>query len=316
MTQPCTRCRENPSIYHRPYSGERLCQLCFTITIKEKVRHTIARHDMLEYDSRIALGLSGGKDSIALLEILHTLQQAHPRSTLIAISIDEGVGDYRDEALRLATQATKRLGVEHHLTSFKKLFGYSMDEISAIPKEFNACTYCGVLRRRALNTAAQDIDSDRLATAHNLDDMAQTALLNILRGDTNRLSQIDPGGHNLPGFVRRIKPFAEIPEKESTLYAYLTGIQFQAIPCPYADESMRNDARGILNRLEYKRPGTKHTIYRTALKISPNFQTRKPLTNCSTCGEPSSDHLCRACQLIQGLTLDPRKHTFNFQAQG
>ncbi|MDP7208156.1 MAG: TIGR00269 family protein, partial [Candidatus Bathyarchaeota archaeon] len=68
MTQPCTRCRANPSIYHRPYSGERLCRLCFTVTIKEKVRHTIARHDMLEYDSRITLGLSGGKDSIALLE--------------------------------------------------------------------------------------------------------------------------------------------------------------------------------------------------------------------------------------------------------
>ena len=301
MSQPCTKCHANPSIYHRPYSGERICKPCFTATIREKVRRTISRHKMLDHDSRIALGLSGGKDSIALLEILHTLQQTHPRSTLTAISIDEGVGGYRDEALSLATQATRRLGVEHRVTSFGELFGRTMDEIAAAPREFHACTYCGVLRRRALNTAARDIGADRLATAHNLDDMAQTALLNIFRGDTKRLAQIDPGGRDLPGFIRRIKPYAEIPEKESTLYAYFTGIPFQATPCPYADEAMRNDARDILNRLEYKRPGTKHTVYRTALKLAPNLRTRKNPTNCTTCGEPSPDTQCRACTLIQGL---------------
>jgi uncharacterized protein (TIGR00269 family) len=256
---------------------------------------------MLDHDSRVALALSGGKDSIALLEILHTLQQNHPRSTLTAISIDEGVGGYRDEALQLATQATQKLGVEHHITSFKELFGLTMDEIVAYPRELHACTYCGVLRRRALNTAAQNINADRLATAHNLDDMAQTAFLNILRGDTNRLAQIDPGGSTLPGFVRRIKPYAEIPEKESTLYAYLTGIPFQSTPCPHATEAMRNDARDILNRLEYKRHGTKHTVYRTALKIGPTIQNREPLTNCTTCGEPSPKTQCRVCTLIQGL---------------
>jgi uncharacterized protein (TIGR00269 family) len=301
MTQPCTRCHREPSIYHRPYSGERLCPQCFTATIKEKVRNTIARHKMLEHDSRVALALSGGKDSIALLEILQDLQRVHPRSTLTAISIDEGVSGYRDEALRLATQATQKLGIDHHITSFKELYGYTMDEIASKPRELHACTYCGVLRRQALNTAARELDADRLATAHNLDDMAQTTILNILRGDTNRLAQIDPGGRILPRFVRRIKPYAEIPERESTLYAYLTGIPFQATPCPYADEAMRTDARDILNRLEHKRPGTKHTVYRTALKLAPNLQTRDTLTHCATCGEPSPDNQCRACTLIQGL---------------
>ena len=302
MTQPCTRCHTNPSIYHRPYSGERLCKPCFTATIREKVRNTIARHKMLNHNSHIALGLSGGKDSIALLEILQSLQQRHPHSKLTAISIDEGVSGYRDEALHLATQATQRLGVEHHITSFKEQFGHTMDEIAASQRDLNACTYCGVLRRQALNSAAREIGADRIATAHNLDDMAQTALLNIFRGDINRLSQIDPGGRELPGFIRRIKPYAEIPEKESTLYAYLTGIPFQATPCPYAEEAMRNDARDTLNRLEHKRPGTKHTVYRTALKLAPNLQNREPPTQCTNCGEPSPDIQCRACTLLQGLT--------------
>jgi uncharacterized protein (TIGR00269 family) len=302
MTQSCTRCRKEPSIYHRPYSGERLCPECFKATVREKVKNTIARHEMLEHDSRVALGLSGGKDSIALLEILQTLMQKHPQSTLTAISVDEGVGGYRDEALKLATQAAERLGVEHRITTFKDIYGRTMDEIAASQRELHACTYCGVLRRRALNTAAKEIGADRLATAHNLDDMAQTALLNILRGDTNRLAQIDPGGRALPGFVRRIKPYAEIPERESTLYAYLTDIPFQATPCPYTGEAMRSDARDTLNRLEHKRPGTKHTVYRTALKLAPTLETRDPLTHCITCGEPSPDTLCRVCTLIQGLS--------------
>ena len=215
-----------------------------------------------------------------LLKILGPLPEAAYKPRLMVISGLPGTGKSH-----LAARLAER-----------------MDEIAASPRDLNACTYCGVLRRQALNTAAREIGADRLATAHNLDDMAQTALLNIFRGDTNRLAQIDPGGRDLPGFIRRIKPYAEIPEKESTLYAYLTGIPFQATPCPYADEAMRNDARDILNRLEHKRPGTKHTVYRTALKLAPNLQTRAPLTNCTTCGEPSPDTQCRACTLLQGLS--------------
>jgi uncharacterized protein (TIGR00269 family) len=258
---------------------------------------------MLAHDSKVALALSGGKDSIALLGILHKLQQNHPRSSLIAISIDEGVAGYRDEALRLATQATVKLGVTHHVASFKELFGYTMDEISSSPKELNACTYCGVFRRRALEATARELEVDLLATAHNLDDMAQTALLNILRGDINRLAQMNPGGSKVPGFVHRIKPYAEIPEKESTLYAYLTGIPFQAIPCPYASEAMRNDVRDILNRLELKRPGTKHIVYRTAMKLAPKIVREGSPNLCCQCGGPSPDNLCRTCTLIQELSM-------------
>jgi uncharacterized protein (TIGR00269 family) len=257
---------------------------------------------MLSHDSKVGLALSGGKDSIALLEILHKLQQNHPRSSLIAISIDEGVAGYRDEALHLATQATVKLGVTHHVASFKDLFGYTMDEISSNPKELNACTYCGIFRRRALEITARELEVDRLATAHNLDDIAQTALLNILRGDVNRLAQINPGGSKVRGFVRRIKPYAEIPEKESTFYAYLAGIPFQAIPCPYASEAMRNDVRYILNRLELKRPGTKHIVYRTALKLAPKIEREESPNLCSRCGELSPDFLCRTCSLLQELS--------------
>jgi cytoplasmic tRNA 2-thiolation protein 1 len=296
---PCTRCGR-PSVYHRPYSGERLCPPCFTKTLKERVQRTISRHDMLHHDSRIAIGVSGGKDSLGLLHILTEIEENHPNAEVIAVSIDEGVTGYRDEALTIASDACKTLGIEHVTSSFKSIFGLTMDEIAATPRELATCTYCGVLRRKALNQAAREIEADRLATAHNLDDMAQTALLNILRGDLNRLAMMDPGGRALPGFVRRIKPYCEIPERESALHAYLAGLDFQSLPCPYASEAMRNDIRDFLNRMEEKRPGTKFTIYRTALKLAPEAKTANA-GHCSICGEPTTTQTCRTCQLLDQL---------------
>lgn len=302
----CTKCKAKPSIYLRSYSGEKLCQGCFIDSIKKRVERTISRFNMFEFDSRIAVGVSGGKDSLNLLHLLVEIENKFPRAEVIAVSIDEGVGGYRDEALRFAKEACIRLGLEHLIMSFGEIFGLTMDEIVEKTKAGNltACSYCGVLRRRALNRAASEMEADRLATAHNLDDVAQTALLNIMRGDLRRLAGMDPAGHELKGFVRRVKPFCEVPERESTLYAYLRGIEFQSIPCPYAEEAMRTDIRRFLNGMEFKRPGTKFIIYRTALNLLPEIRGRvaEPGGQCRICGEPTREEVCRVCQLIEDLS--------------
>jgi uncharacterized protein (TIGR00269 family) len=297
----CTKCNKRTSIYYRPYSGERLCAKCFKESIRERVERTISRFDMFEHDSRIAVGVSGGKDSLGLLHILAEIEERFPRSELIAVSIDEGVKDYRDEAIAIANEFCERLGVEHCVLSFEDLFGLTMDGIASELRELTPCSYCGVLRRRALNEAAMNLEADRLATAHNLDDMAQTALLNIMRGDLNRLANMDPGGMSHPGFVRRVKPYCEVPERESALYAYLEGFRFQELPCPYAREAMRNDIRGFINGMEAKRPGTKFIVYRTALRLIPNVGERDVAGQCSVCGEPTTGKICRVCQMLEEL---------------
>jgi len=302
LPPPCTKCSDKPSVYFRHYSGERLCSDCFIDSIKERVERTIARHDMLEHDSRIAIGVSGGKDSLGLLHVLTEIEQDFPNSELVAVSIDEGVECYRDEALSIARKACKDLDVEHVVLSFEDLFGLSIDDVASEPRELTPCSYCGVLRRRALNEGAKMVGADRLATAHNLDDMAQTALLNVLRGDINRLYMMSPGGKCLPGFVRRIKPYAEVPERESTLYAYLKGFDFQLKPCPHASDAMRNDMRSFLNRMELKRPGTKFIVYRTALKMSPQRDKLEFKGRCERCGEPTTGKICRTCQMLDEFT--------------
>jgi uncharacterized protein (TIGR00269 family) len=259
---------------------------------------------MFEFNSRIAVGVSGGKDSLNLLHALIEIEDRFPKVELIAISIDEGVKGYRDEALRLTEEACARLGVECLILSFRELFGFTLDEIidKTVNVKLTPCSHCGILRRRALNEAAKKVDADRLATAHNLDDMAQTVLLNLMRGDLRRLLTLHPRGNDLKGFVRRVKPFSKVPERESTLYSYLKGIEFQCISCPYSDKTMRTDIRRFLNRMEAKHPGIKFVIYRKGLTITHQTNTAEPSSQCSICGEPTRRNKCRVCQILGELS--------------
>ena len=300
MSAPtCTKCHDHPSVYHRPYSGERLCPTCFKASLRERVQGAINRFDMLDHWSRVAVGVSGGKDSLTLLHILKGIEEGTHGSELIAITVDEGIKGYRDEALGIVERACRAMGVEWRLVSFRDLFGSTMDDIAARERSLGACSFCGVLRRRALNEAAKEVDADRLATGHTLDDMAQSALLNLLRGDIGKMASLDPGGYTSPGFVRRIKPLCEVPERETTLYAYLQGFELQSTPCPYAGEAMREDARAFLGDMEARRPGTLFTIYNTALKLIPATASPTAMKTCKICGEPSVGETCRVCQLIQ-----------------
>jgi len=267
---------------------------------------------MLEFDDRIAVGVSGGKDSLSLLHILAKIEQNYPKSSLVAVTVDEGIRRYRDEALKIAAESCKKLGIRHHVVSFKELYGYTLDEIikrltKEDKKELTPCAYCGVLRRKALNIAAREVKADKLATAHTLDDETQTILLNILHGDVLRIAREKPVTDEVhPKLVQRIKPFCEIPEKETALYAYTKKITFQDIPCPYASEALRNDVRLFLNRMEEKHAGMKFTIFGSIQRIRPaieNIVRQEELKKCNECGEPTTERICKTCQMLQQLGM-------------
>jgi uncharacterized protein (TIGR00269 family) len=309
-TAKCTACKRRDTFFFRPYSGEKLCQKCFTESIEAKVRATIGKHQMFGFDDRIAVAVSGGKDSISLLHILAKMERSHPHASLMAVTVDEGIKGYRDEALAIAASNCKTLGIKHHVVSFKALFGVTLDEIIARagPKgerELTSCAYCGVLRRRALNLAAREVCADKVATAHTLDDEVQTALMNIFRGDLVRLAREQPVTDEVhPRLVRKVKPFCEIPEKESTLYAYVKRIRFQDTPCPYASEALRNDIRTMLNRMEEKRAGTKFAVYNSLERLRSalgGVVGGGEFGACVECGEPASASLCRACEMLRQL---------------
>jgi uncharacterized protein (TIGR00269 family) len=306
----CTACKTRDAFFSRPYSGEKLCKRCFTKSIEEKARATVAKYRMLKFDDKVAVAVSGGKDSISLLQILAKMERDHPKSSLVAVTVDEGIRNYRDEALKLAAENCRKLSVEHHVVSFKQLFGFTLDEIVKLQRQkgegnLTSCAYCGVLRRRALNMTAREIKADKLATAHTLDDETQTILLNIFHGDVLRIAKEKPVTDEVhPKLVRKIKPFCEIPERETALYAYVRKIEFQSRPCPYASEALRNDARVMLNRMEEKHPGIKFTIFKSIEKIRPALEEmakKEGLGECGECGEPTTARICRTCQLLKSI---------------
>ena len=309
-TVVCDVCNLREAFFFRPYSGMKLCRKCFARSVEEKTRATVSKYQMVRFDDKIAVAVSGGKDSVSLLHVMAKIEREYPRAKLVAISVDEGIEGYRDEALEIAAENCKELGVEHFVVSFKDLYGYTFDQMVKRLRHkgdtrLTACAYCGVLRRKALNLAARRVKADRLATAHTLDDETQTILLNIFHGDVLRIAKEKPVTDEVhPKLVQRIKPFCEIPEKETALYAYVRGIKFQNRPCPYASEALRNDARMMLNRLEEKHPGMKFTIFKSIEKIRPALEEaakNEGLRECRECGEPTTDEVCRTCQMRRRL---------------
>jgi cytoplasmic tRNA 2-thiolation protein 1 len=297
----CIRCG-NKAIYARRYSGESLCQSCFKQSIVEKTRRTISKYGMMQRGERVGVAVSGGKDSLSLLVVLHELNQKKG-CQLVALTVDEGVDGYRDEAVRHAEQVTRQLGVEHVCVSYKDLYGFSLDQALAWKDErdISSCSLCGVFRRRAIDEAASKAGVNVVATAHNLDDFVQTFLMNLLHGDVDRIPWLDPMAIDDDFPIRRVKPFMEIYEEEIALFAHFSGIPFQTVSCPYMHEGLRSEVRDYANELESKHAGMKNVLLRSALEVASglsNNATKKMLA-CSKCGKPSSQEECGVCRMTE-----------------
>jgi uncharacterized protein (TIGR00269 family) len=267
---------------------------------------------MLGQKDKIMVGVSGGKDSVTLLHILTKIEKSFPETYLNAGTVDEGIGNYREEALEIAQKNCEKLGIDQIVVSFKDMFGYKLDEIvkkirNKNEKGLTPCSYCGVLRRKALNSIARESGVNKLVIGHSLDDETQTMLLNIVHGDPLRIARSKPVLDFIhPMLIQRVKPFCMIPEREIVMYAYLKKIDFQCIDCPYAVYAIRNDVRNMLNRMEHKHPGSLFTIYSSIEKLRPAIEAitnEVKLNNCKKCDEPTVGDLCRACQMLEQIHL-------------
>jgi len=295
----CTRCGGKP-FYTRRYSGEILCADCFRDSIAEKTKRTVSKYRMFGPHERIAVAVSGGKDSLSLLKVLSRLYLPR-RNEIIAISVDEGVAGYRDEALAHARAFAKELDVEQLVVSYKDLFGFSLDEALDWKEDrpVSSCSFCGVFRRRAIDEAATRAKATVVATAHNLDDYIQTFMMNLMHGDVERLGWLDPAYVNDSFPVRRVKPFVEIYEEEVALYAFLVGVPFQSVGCPYMHEGLRSEVRDYLNMMEASHPGMKNVLLRSSLDVISRFarSSEKESVPCRSCDRPSSNGLCNVCRM-------------------
>ena len=292
----CQRCSKSAIVYQK-YSNAHLCRPHFIEDVERKIKRDIRKFKMVERGDRIAIALSGGKDSIALLYVLHKIFQNRPDIELQAITIDEGIDGYREKTLSHAVELTEEFGISHTIRSFEDEFGTTLDELTR-KKENAACTLCGVLRKNVLNKAARELGATKLAVGHNLDDEAQTILMNYLRGDADRMKRMLQDTTQ-PGMVLRIKPLRSIPEKEVALYGFLNNLPLSTDECPYASEALRNEIREMLNNYEVKHPGTKYSLlggFEAVAKALPPAETK--ILRCEKCSEPGSEAVCKTCRLL------------------
>jgi uncharacterized protein (TIGR00269 family) len=266
---------------------------------------------MFRMDDKIAVAVSGGKDSLVLLHILNKIEKNYPSAEIFAVTVDEGIKGYREEAIKFVEEYCKKLKIKSVVVSFKKLYSYTLEEIvnkiKSTSGELTPCSYCGVLRRKALNKTARELGATKLATAHNLDDETQTILLNIVHGDVLRSARVEPVTTPIhKKFIQRVKPLCEIPENEVALYAYLKNIRFQTIRCPYAQFALRTELREFINRLEAGHSGIKFTIFRSLEKLRPILKkaTEAKLKECKICGEPTITEICESCRMIKKFEIN------------
>ena len=301
----CSGCGSAQIYYRREHEGADLCRKCFVTSIEAKVRRTVTKRQMLQPHDTVAVALSGGKDSVSLLRILWKLEQRFPLARLIALTIDEGISGYRGEAISISREVCENLKIEHIVVSFDDLFGVTMDDVASRRNELKPCSYCGVLRRKALNESARRAGATKLATGHNLDDEAQTALINVMHGDVERILQAFQTTTKAPAnLIPRIKPLAEVLERETTLYAYASGVRSQTTPCPHGHDALRGDIRVMLNRLELRRPGLKCTVARSFERLSEmadKIGERRGFRTCKVCGDPTPNDVCEACLMLRTL---------------
>ncbi|MER5175023.1 MAG: TIGR00269 family protein [Candidatus Nitrosocosmicus sp.] len=309
MLVTCSKCKIDHSVFKRSYSGETLCKSCFLRSIENKTLHTISKYSMIGYGERIAVGVSGGKDSLTLLSVLKKILKKNNCNDIVAITIDEGIEDYRDESVHIVKNHCEKIDIPFKIFSYKDLFGTSMDEamLQRPSKKLSSCSICGTFRRRALDIAAKSVSADVVATAHNLDDHIQTFMINLFSGDVDRIGWMYPTPAPMEYEIglKKIKPFLELYENEIVFYAFHSGIEFQAEQCPYMDESIRSDFREFFNKLERIHPGIKYNCYNSVNKLSKIIQNTRQQHSapylkkiCLKCGNISNNDVCSVCKTI------------------
>lgn len=287
----------------RPKNRKELCRECFYSVFENEIHNTITSNSLFSRGDTVAIGASGGKDSTVLAHIMKTLNKRHDYGlNLVLLSIDEGISGYRDDSLETVKRNQIQYDLPLKILSYQELYGWTMD---AIVKEIgmkNNCTFCGVFRRQALDRGAALMKCDKIVTGHNADDIAETVIMNILRGDIARLGRCTSIVTGSEDVISRCKPFKYTYEKEIVMYAHFKKLDYFTTECIYSPNAYRGHARTYLKDLEKIRPRAILDIIKSGEDMAIKGEVKMPIqTTCGRCGYISSAALCKACIMLDGL---------------
>ncbi|KAJ5636721.1 uncharacterized protein N7484_010034 [Penicillium longicatenatum] len=254
----CFNCKTARAVIIRPKNRHKLCRECFIQIFELEVHETITSANLFFRGERIAIGASGGKDSTVLAAVLKTLNERHDYGLdLSLLSIDEGIRGYRDDSLETVKRNAVQYEMPLEIVGYGELYGWTMDQVVEQVGKKGNCTYCGVFRRQALDRGAARLGINHVVTGHNADDVAETVMMNLLRGDLPRLSRgtsivTESGASD----IKRSKPLKYAYEKEIVLYAHHRQLDYFSTECIYSPEAFRGSARTLIKDLEKIRPSS------------------------------------------------------------
>jgi uncharacterized protein (TIGR00269 family) len=294
----CRSCRAPAVIDIRRHNAG-FCQECFFKHCREQVVRAIDTYDMIKPGERVLVAVSGGKDSLALWDLL--LDLGHEADGLY---LGLGIGGYSEPSGEYARDFARRRSAHLVEIDLPTDFGYDIPTGSAAARRV-PCSACGLSKRHLFNKAALDGGYDVVATGHNLDDEAAVLFGNVLRWDLGYLGRQYPVLPGTDGFARKVKPLVRLGERETAAYCVLRGIEYIVEECPMAVGNKHLGYKEALNEIEATSPGSKAAFYFGFLdRVAPMVASaaadeRDGLHPCPGCGSPTVSEVCAFCKLVE-----------------
>ena len=215
------------------------------------LRRAIQEYNMIEEGDRIAVGVSGGKDSGAMLFALHLLSQFYPKKfSIVAMIIDMGIGmDYAPLEERIRGEGIECIRKETDISHI----------IFDIRKEANPCALCAVMRRGALNRAAIEHGCNKVALGHHYDDVIETFWLNLIHG--GRLGCFQPVTYLDRMNVTVIRPMIYVQERDVRSFCRTNEIPIIENPCPANGNTQRQEMKELMKEMEHRYPGLRKRVF-------------------------------------------------------
>jgi uncharacterized protein (TIGR00269 family) len=283
------------------------CTEHFLAMFRTQVEKAIRRFEMMGPDDRILVAVSGGKDSLALWDVLHGLGY-----DVTGLYLGLGIGEYSDRSQDAARAFSDRRGLRLLTVDLRRDHGYDIPTAGKRGSR-STCAVCGLSKRYVFNRAALEGGFDVVATGHNLDDEAATLLGNTLRWQTDAIARQSPALPAREGMVKKVKPLHRLSELETAAYAFLRGIDYVVEECPLVAGNTQLRYKEAMNGIERTSPGTKAQFFLGYLERGmPLFRSedRADLHPCESCRQPTTGRFCAFCRaraqiLGQRLGGDP-----------